>query len=107
MALFELRTYSIRPGKMEEWLSFMERRIMPYIISKGMTVNASFRGDGDDSTYVWIRRFDDEAHRVALYEAVYESDEWKKDFSPKIGTLIDREKTVITRLSPTAQSPLQ
>lgn len=107
MALFELRTYSIRPGKMDEWLAFMEREIMPFIMSRGMTINASFRGNEDDSTYVWIRRFDDEAHRKLLYEAVYESDEWKNDFSPKVGTLIDREKTVIRQLLPTSQSPLQ
>lgn len=42
MSVYELRQYKVRPGKMTEWLALMEGEIIPYIVSKGMVVNASF-----------------------------------------------------------------
>ena len=35
MAFFELRQYKIRPGKMAQWLDFMENEIIPFQVSKG------------------------------------------------------------------------
>ena len=42
-AFFELRTYKIVPGKMSEWVEFMEKTIMPYQVSKGMVINGLFK----------------------------------------------------------------
>ena len=77
MAFFELRQYKIRPGKMAEWLEFMQNEIIPFQVSKGMVICGSFRGEEDESVYVWIRRFENEEQRVKLYADVYESDYWK------------------------------
>ena len=60
MAFFELRQYEIRPGKMAEWLEFMQNEIIPFQVSKGMVICGSFRGEEDESVYVWIRRFESE-----------------------------------------------
>ena len=35
-SFFELRTYKIFPGKMEEWVKYMEATIIPFQVSKGM-----------------------------------------------------------------------
>ncbi|MBL4758590.1 MAG: NIPSNAP family protein [Rhizobiales bacterium] len=107
MALFELRQYTIYPGKMDEWLAVMEDEIIPFNIAQGMVVTASFRGEEDQSVYIWIRRFEDEAHREKLYEAVYESDHWKTVLLPKLGGLVDREAHHIQRIIPTRTSPMQ
>ena len=107
MAFFELRQYRVRPGKMEEWVRLMEVEIIPFQISKGMVVTASFRGEVDDSTYFWIRRFETEADRKRLYKAVYESDFWKQEVAPRIPDFLDREQSVITRVVPTSRSPMQ
>jgi hypothetical protein len=92
---------------MDEWLEFMEGVIIPFLISNGMVINGSFRGVEDDAAYIWIRRFDDEQHRKALYEKVYESDVWKNEISPKVGDLIDRDATVVKQIVPTKQSLIQ
>jgi|TARA_B100001105_G_scaffold136233_1_gene109120 hypothetical protein len=34
------------------------------------------RGKQDDNLYVWMQRYDSEAQREVLYEAVYEGDYW-------------------------------
>jgi hypothetical protein len=106
MAFYELRQYHVRPGKMDEWLQVMEGEIIPFQVSKGMVITGSFRGETDDSKYVWIRRFESEAQREALYKAVYETDHWKDEILPKILPCLDRDKMVVTRIVPTAKSVL-
>jgi NIPSNAP len=107
MAFYELRQYKVRPGKMAEWLKIMEEEIIPFQVAKGMVITGSFRGETDDSVYVWLRRFESEGQREALYKAVYESDHWKKEIAPRIPDLLDREKMVVTRIVPTARSTAQ
>ena len=103
MAFYELRQYKVRPGKMQEWLKVMEEEIIPFQVAKGMVITGSFRGEADESVYVWLRRFESEA----LYKAVYESDHWKKEIAPRIPDLLDREKMVVTRIVPTTRSAVQ
>ena len=107
MAFYELRQYKVRPGKLAAWLKVMEEEIIPFQIGKGMVICGSFRGESDESVYVWMRRFENEAQREALYKAVYESDHWKTKIAPRIPDLLDREAMVVTRIVPTRISTLQ
>ena len=107
MAFYELRQYKVRPGKMTEWLKIMEEEIIPFQVAKGMVITGSYQGETDASVYVWMRRFESEAQREALYKAVYESDRWKKEIAPRIPDLLDREKMVVTRITPTTRSTAQ
>jgi len=104
---YELRQYRALPGKRDELARYMEEVIIPFQVAKGMVISGSFTGEKEDDLYVWIRRFETEAEREALYAAVYQSDEWKTDIGPKIGTLLDREKMVVTRLEPMPKSVLR
>ena len=101
---YELRHYQTRPGKRDEWVRYMEEVIIPFQVSKGMVITGSFRGETDDSKYVWLRRFDSEAEREALYKAVYDTDYWKSKIAPRVPDCLDREKMVITRMVPTPKS---
>ncbi len=107
MAFYELRQYKVRPGKLAEWVRIMEQEIIPFQVSKGMVICGSFRGETDDSVYVWIRRFESEAQREALYKAVYESDTWKNDIGPRVPDYLDRSAMVVTRIVPTSRSTMQ
>ena len=107
MAFYELRQYKVRPGKMQAWLKVMEEEIIPFQVSKGMVITGSYRGETDDSVYVWIRRFESEAERKRLYDLVYQSDYWKNEISPKVGTLIDREQIKVQRIMATPHSVIQ
>ncbi|MBV9250656.1 MAG: NIPSNAP family protein [Acetobacteraceae bacterium] len=107
MAFYELRQYKVLPGKMDEWVRIMEQEIIPFQVSKGMVICGSFRGETDDSCYVWLRRFEAEAEREALYKAVYESDYWKNEMAPKVPQFLDRSAMVITRIVPTPKSTMR
>ncbi|MEM7536034.1 MAG: NIPSNAP family protein [Chloroflexota bacterium] len=104
---FELRQYRVMPGKMDEWVEYMEGEIIPFQISQGMVVIGSFVSPEEDDLYVWIRRFVDEDERKKLYAAVYESDTWLNEMAPKVGGLIDRSKIKVTRLTSTSRSVIQ
>ena len=107
VAFYELRRYRVRPGKMDEWVRCMEEVIIPFQVARGMVIAGSFRGEQDDSTYVWLRRFESEAEREKLYAAVYESDGWKREIGPQVGELIDRSAIEVTRLVATPRSVLR
>ena len=107
MAFYELRQYKVRNGQMENWLKVMQEEIIPFQVAKGMVISGSFRGEEDESIYVWIRRFENEEKRKELYSAVYESDVWKNEISPRLSSMLDRDAMVVTRLSPTELSILQ
>jgi len=107
MAFYELRQYHVRPGKLAEWLKIMEEEIIPFQVSKGMVICGSFRGETDESVYVWLRRFNSEAEREAQYKAVYESEHWKTQIAPRIPSCLDRDKMVVTRIVPTPRSTVQ
>ncbi len=105
--LFELRSYQTHPGRRAEWVTMMEEEIIPFQASKGMVIVGSFIDEEDDDAYVWIRRFDDEDHRVKLYADVYQSATWKDDIGPRIPELLQRELIKVRRLIPTPTSVLR
>ncbi len=107
MAFHELRQYKILPGKIDDWVTFMETVIIPFQVSKGMVITGSYRGESDDSIYVWTRRFESEQEREALYEAVYESDTWKDEIAPKIPDMMDTKGMNVTRIVATPKSAAQ
>jgi hypothetical protein len=104
---FELREYHALPGKRDELVKVMEEEIIPYQISKGMVVIGSFTVEQDEETYIWIRRFASEDERERLYAAVYQTDYWQKEMSPRMGELHDRSKIQVRRLVATPQSVIQ
>ena len=107
MAFYELRTYEIRPGKIDEWIELMEKEIIPMQVARGMVIAGSFRVEDNDGLYIWMRRFESEEQRKEQYAAVYESDEWKNDLSPRVGECINRETINVQRIVPTAMSVLK
>lgn len=104
---YELRQYRAKEGQREKLASYMEEVIIPFQVAKGMVITGAFTGETEADLYVWIRRFESETEKEALYKAVYQSDEWKTDIGPKIGELLDREKIVVTRLEPMPKSVLR
>ncbi len=107
MAFFELRQYKVRPGCQVEFVKMMEEEIIPFQVKVGMTILGSFTGETDESVYVWIRRFTDEAQRERLYEAVYQSDYWKNEIGPRVPDMIDSEGANIQRIEATGRSVIQ
>jgi len=104
---YEIRRYQTRPGRREEWVRYMEQTVIPFQQAQGMTVTASFVDEEDPDGYVWIRRFEDEDQRVALYAAAYDHERWQKEIEPAVSELLLLDQSVITRVVPTPASALR
>ncbi|MHB0877962.1 MAG: NIPSNAP family protein, partial [Anaerolineae bacterium] len=76
---YELRQYRIKDGKREQWVKLMEEVIIPFQVAKGMVIAGSFTCQTEPDLYVWMRRFESEEEREALYRAVYETDTWRNE----------------------------
>jgi hypothetical protein len=105
--LYELREYRIYKGKMKQWLRLFEEEIVPFQVAKGMVIPGSFTAVKKPDTFIWLRRFRNEAERVRLYKKVYNTEHWEKVLQPKVDEVLDVKKIVVTPLSPTACSVLQ
>ena len=109
---FEIRIYNVNPGKMSEWIEFMENTIIPFQVEKGMVIHGSFiesskdmfllernerimKSDNDSNSYIWIRRFENIEHKNKLYKDVYESNKWINEIAPKVANLIDRNSIIV------------
>ena len=85
----------------------MEEEIIPFQVSKRRVICGSFKGESGESVYVWLRRFESEQEREALYKAVYESDFRKEKIAPCVPDDLVREAMVVTRIVPTAKSTMR
>ena len=106
-AIYEIRRYQSRPGRRAEWVRYMQDVVLPFQRSTGMVVIASFVDQEDPDGYVWIRRFDDETQRAAIYAATYDTDRWRDEIGPAVKNLLLTDKSVVTRVTPTPASPLR
>lgn len=103
-AFFELRQYRIKDGQRDRWVRFMEEKIIPFQSERGMNIVGSWVDQEQPDHYVWMRRFESEAERLAQYESVYKDPRWAAEFAPLIDEMLDRPRTVVTRLDATPQS---
>jgi len=101
---FELREYRIAKGQMGRWVNFMEDKLIPFQISKGMVVVGSFISLDDPDVYVWIRRFESREECDRLYKEVYESETWEKEIGPVAMEMLDFDTMKVTRLEATPKS---
>lgn len=104
---FELRQYRIKSKQRERWVKFMEEKIIPFHVSKGIVVVGSFTSPEKEDLYVWIRRFESEEERARYAKEVAESDYWKKEIAPQIDEMMDRSVMQVTRLEATPKSVIQ
>ena len=82
----------------------MDRTVIPFQVSQRVVVVGSFVDEEDPDHYVWIRRFDSEDERKRLYQAIYESETWQTEMLPLVTDMIDRERSIISRLNATPKS---
>ncbi len=105
--LFELRTYTCKPGMRDQWVKWSEEKVIPFQVSKGVVVVGTFVSNDDPDVYIWIRRFADEADKERAYKAVYEDPVWKTEIGPRNAEMLFREKIAVTNLSATPHSVIR
>ena len=83
------------------------QRELPFQVACGMVITGIFRGEDDETVFIWMRRFESEAERERLYTKVYDSDTWKNEIGPHVAGLIEAAGVHVQRIVPTPHSPTQ
>src|SRR3989442_4112019 len=93
--IFEVRVYTIPPGKLDTFARWMERADK-FQDSVGMRILGHFTVP-EQNKYVWIRIYPDEATRQQRFKAVYESAEWKTKFTDAREAGFEAAEVFLTR----------
>ena len=101
MKIVELREYQIKPGKTDQWLNWMRDELLPYQRSKGMRIlnTSHYQDDNGVDFFVWMREFDSEEDRQAVYKETY-NDWWTNDVRPKVFELIEESAISVKLMKP-------
>jgi hypothetical protein len=93
-ALIEVRTYRTHPGKRDELLRLLVERALPVHRKLGMRVLGPFPSLEDETTFVWLRAFPDEASRQPMKDAFYQGEPWTSELEAVMMPLIDSYSAV-------------
>ncbi len=101
MKIVELREYKIKPGKADQWVTWMRDELLPYQRSQGMRILSTnlYKDDKGDEFFIWTREFDSEQHRQQVSEQTY-NDWWVNEVRPKVGELIELDSIKVRAITP-------
>ncbi|MEL0624098.1 hypothetical protein V6238_13470 [Marinomonas arenicola] len=101
MKIVELREYKIRPGKADQWITWMRDELLPYQRSQGMRILSTnlYQDENGDEYFIWTREFDDEQQRQAAYADTY-NDWWVNEVRPQVAQLIELDSIKVRQIKP-------
>ena len=83
----EIRVYEINEGRMDDWVTIFQEKILKLHYDNHVHVGGLFRTIEDDNTFVWFRSFDDEEHRKIATQNIYQGEEWA-NISDRVSNLL-------------------
>lgn len=86
--IVEIRHYTLRPGRREEFIAFFEAENGPALRAAGMLVMGPFRDLEDADKVHWLRAFPSEAARAAIKDDFYGGPVWNQRIEPIVMPMI-------------------
>ena len=74
--IYQLRTYTINRGMMDQWVKFFNETVVPIQVKQGMKIEGQWVNQ-DRNQFIWIRSFADAEDLKAKEAAFYGAPEWK------------------------------
>jgi hypothetical protein len=96
--VFELRQYTLHPGKRDTLIELFEREFIEPQEACGMRVVGQFRDLDDPDRFVWFRGFPDMARRREALTCFYGGPVWKAHRDAANATMIDSDDVLLLRL---------
>jgi quinol monooxygenase YgiN len=82
----EVRIYTMKPGKLDDFIEVFTNNIMPTSAAFGIRIHAAWRNEAENE-FVWVRSYDDDA-TLARYSDSPE----RAQYTPKTQACIDSMK---------------
>ena len=96
--VYELRQYTLHPGKRDALIALFEDRFIEPLERDGMQVPAHFRDLDNADRFAWFRRFDDMDARGRALPAFYRRDPvWQQYRNDANATMIDSDNVLLLR----------
>ncbi|RYC05932.1 NIPSNAP family protein [Nocardioides zhouii] len=89
--VFQLRTYQIKPGGMDEWLELFHGAVVPLHEKYGLPVRAAWF-DREGSTFTWVRELIGEGTAEEQEARYRETEERTRVLGDRPKTFIDSMK---------------
>ncbi|GHF25800.1 hypothetical protein GCM10017786_69990 [Amycolatopsis deserti] len=94
--LFELRRYTLRPGRRDELIALFDAQFVESQAEAGMRVYGQFRDLDDPDRFVWIRGFPEAARRAEALAAFYERHPaWLTHREAANATMVDSDDVLL------------
>jgi hypothetical protein len=96
-SVFELRRYTLHPGRRNEFVALFEREFVEPQEALGMSLPGLFCDAGNPDRFIWLRGFEDmQARREALTQ-FYGGPIWKAHRDAANGAMIDSDDVFLLR----------
>lgn len=102
---FEMRTYTIRPGRIGAYMDHFESVGLPILQRYAELVGYWFTDIGELNQVIHIWRYDSLDQRALKRKALYDDAEWKTDFLPKALEMLEKQESKI--MYATSFSPIK
>lgn len=104
-AVFEIRTYALKPGTGPEFHRLVQEESIPMLERWGVKVIAFGPSLDDDDAYHLIRAYESLDERRRSQDAFYGSDEWRQGPREAIVSLIESSISVVLPADSLAPQP--
>lgn len=95
--IFELRQYTLWPGKREVLVELFDREFLEGQEATGMRIDGQFRDEDRPDRFVWVRSFPDMERRAASLRAFYGGPTWAANRAVANSTMIDSDDVLLLR----------
>ena len=95
--VFELRQYTLKPGRRDDLVNVFEREFVEGQEVEGMCILGTFRDLDRDDRFVWVRGFRDVDERLQALTAFYGGPVWKANSAEANDTMIDVDDVLLLR----------
>ncbi|ALV61217.1 NIPSNAP domain containing protein [Burkholderia cenocepacia] len=102
---YEMRTYTVQIGKMNEYLRHFEKEGLPVISRYATLVGWWYAEIGELNQVVHIWAYESLDDRIKRRTALYEDPDWLEKFVPKAFPMLEKMESKLLR--PAAFSPIR
>src|SRR4026207_2074648 len=98
--IVEVRSYRIKPGKLDEFIRLFETRAVPAQRTSGMRSIGPFLDVENPNKFVFLRSFPSLEERDRIKDAFYGGELWKNELEKLAMPLLDSYDVILCETSP-------
>ncbi len=95
--LFELRQYTLNPGRLDDLVELFEGELVAPQEAAGMRLHGRYEDLDDRDRFVWMRSFPSDEARTAACSTFYGGPVWARHRDATNATLIDSDDVLLLR----------